>query len=269
MPAASAPFPLAAATARLPAVIMIGAAVNALVVSVMAGLGPEAAPSITFGVNPFQLVAVGVAARLSLGDGEAARRHSPWLDALAVALVLVPSSAIAWLALAIYAAVQATQTTSERRAGALIFLALAIASLWSSVVLKWIALPVTSAEAFMVAKALAPFRPDIVQIANVVGDQATHNLIIMTKCTTADALPQSAVALAAVALLLGPVSPRRLLNACIALGALYAVANLARLAAMAWSADYYALVHGPIGANIFDLFQVVAVLALAASASRP
>jgi hypothetical protein len=38
---------------------------------------------------------------------------------------------------------------------------------------------------------------------------------------------------------------------------------------MAWSADAYALIHGPIGANVFDGALVVAVLALGNWASQP
>lgn len=268
MTAVDAPLSNAAPLVRLPAVIMVGAALNAVAVNVMASLGPDATPSLSFGISPFQLVAVAVAAKMSFGEGEA-RPHSRSIDAAALALLLVPSSAAAWLALALYAAVQAHHTTSERRIGALVFLALALASIWSSLVLKWIALPVTTAEAFVLAELLQLVRPDIVQHANVVGDPATHSLILMTRCTTADALPHAAVALAAVAVLLGETTRRRLVRAGMALAALYAVANLVRLAAMAWSSEAYALVHGPVGANLFDLFQVAAVLVLGNWASRP
>ncbi|MFV0369784.1 MAG: hypothetical protein ACK5KM_15130, partial [Hyphomicrobiaceae bacterium] len=253
----------------VPVVIMAGAALNALLVTIIASMNADSGASLTFGISPFQLVALLVAVKLSLGAGTQHKAAPIWFDAIVLALILVPSSAVSWGALALYAAFQATQTTAERRIGALVFLGVALASIWSSVILKWIALPVTTAEAFVLAKMLSLFRPDIAQFGNVVGNPETHNLILMTKCTTTDALPHAAVALVAVAYLLGDVKAARLWRAVLALGAIYAVANLIRLAIMAWSSDAYDLAHGPIGANIFDMFQAATVLLLGNWASQP
>ncbi|MGD9670867.1 MAG: hypothetical protein AB7U75_17800 [Hyphomicrobiaceae bacterium] len=267
MPARSASVPLSSRGVALPAVIMIGAALNALVVTIVASF-TEGGGGLTFGISPFQLVALFVAARLSLAQNETEMPSMPWLELLVVAMILVPSSAVSWFALVTYAGFQAWNSYGERRTGALIFLAVGLASLWSSVILKWLALPVTSAEAFVIAQVLSLVRPDILQTANIVGNPDTHSLILMTKCTTADALPHAAVALAAVAYLMGEVKPLRLKRALLALCGLYAVANILRLAAMAWSAESYALVHGPVGANAFDLYQATVVLALGNWASE-
>jgi len=248
---------------------MIGAALNGLIVTIVAGVA-EGGGGLTFGISPFQLVALFVAAKLSLSPDETgpAAAGTLWLESLIVAMILVPSSAVSWLALAIYAGYQTYHSNGGRRTGALIFLAVGLASLWSSVILKWIALPVTTAEAYVLTQALSLLRPDILQVANVVGNPDTHSLILMTKCTTADALPLAAVALAAVAYLMGDVNQRKLKRALLALCGLYVVANLLRLAGMAWSAEAYGLVHGPIGANVFDLFQVLLVLGLGNWASE-
>lgn len=262
MAARTVPLPFALSEDDIPALVMAAAALNMLVVAVMTHVTSDAGASLTFGVSPFQLVALLVAMRLSLGAGENLRPSPIWLDAVVLALVLVPSSAVSSAALALYAGYHAWHTTHERRLGTLLFLAMALASLWSSVLLKWLALPVTSAEAFVLAQALHIVRPDIVQMANIVGNPDTHSLILMTRCTTADALPQAAVALVAVALLLGEVNRSRLWQAFAVLLLAYGVANLLRLAGMAWSAEAYALVHGPIGANVFDMFQAALVLAL-------
>ena len=146
--------------------------------------------------------------------------------------------------------------------GALLFLAIAVASLWSSVILKWFALPVTTGEAFVLGQIMHLIRPDIIQVANVIGNPDTHSLILMTRCTTADALPHAAIGVAAVAYLLGDVRPERLRQALVMLAVIYVAANLVRLGGLAWSAESYALVHGPIGANAFDLFQAGLVLTL-------
>lgn len=254
--------------AAVPALVMVGAALNALVVRAVEAVatGTETA---SLGVGPFQLVTLFVATRLAFGHGASGgRRFAAFLDAATLALVLVPSSAVSWLALAGYAGLRSIDANGERRQGALLFLALALASLWSSVVLKWIAAPVTAAEAFALGKLLALVRPDIVQTGNVVGNPDTHSLILMTRCTTADALPAALVALAAVALLVGRPDARSLIRAGAGLAIVLAAANAVRLAAMAWSAENYALVHGVLGANVYDALQVLAVLGFASRAAR-
>ena len=267
--ARSEPMPLALRGVDVPAIIMMGVAANALVVSVMNYVATGGGMSLTFGISPFQLVAIVVAVKLFAGSGGQARATPLWLDMAVLALVLVPSSAVSWGALALYAAAHAYLAQSERRTGALIFLAVALASIWSSVILKWLALPVTSAEAFVLGQILHLIRPDVIQFANVVGNPDTHSLILMTRCTTADGLPHAAIAMVAVAYLLGAPQKSKLRTAFVVLALVYAAANLIRLAGMAWSADAYALVHGPVGANVFDLFQALLVLGLGNWVSEP
>ena len=190
-----------------------------------------------------------------------------------MALILVPSSAVAWAATAFYAAVQAGRTSGPQRTGAVLFLMLGLCALWSSVLLKWIAGPVTTAEATVIGWVMGWLRPDIVQSGNVIGNPDSHSLILMTACTTANALPVALLALVAVSVLLGGIprpgaERRRLVSAGVGLTLLYAVANVVRLGIMSLSSQAYAITHGPIGANIFDAVQTLAVLALANHVSR-
>lgn len=248
---------------------MLGACANALVVRVVE---TGATAGLTLGLSPFQLAAIFVAAYLSFSGYRSAYRPPIWLDAAILVLVLVPSSAVSWLALALYAGNLAWNAEGERRVGALLYLAIAVAALWSSVLLKWLAGPVTTAEAFLVHQLIAPWRPEIVQVGNVVGDPLAHSLIVMTRCTTADALPIAAIAVVSVALLLAGTAPLdwgRVVRACAGLAAFAAITNLLRLAVMAWSAESYDLAHGPIGANVYDLLQTGAVLLLGNWASKP
>lgn len=71
-----------------------------------------------------------------------------------------------------------------------------------------------------------------------------------------------------VAQLLGGADRQRAWRACLAFAVFFAVANLMRLSAMAWSSEVYHLVHGPLGANIFDALQAMAVLAFGDWARR-
>lgn len=246
----------------LTAVIMFGGALNGLAVRLIEGMVNGGATSFGLGVGPFVLIALAVAARFSFDAPSAAPIVPAWVNALALTMLLVPSSAISWAVVAGYAAVVARRTTDRARTGALLFLAMGLTALWSSVALKWLATPITTAEASLVTAVVGWLRPDIVQAGNVIGNPETHSLVLMSACTTADALPNAALAVVAVGVFLGRIDGRRLGLALLGLAAGYAAANTLRLAAMAWSADHYAFVHGPIGANIFDLAQSAAVLAL-------
>ena len=155
--------------ARLPVVIMIGAALNAFIVRAAEQIGANDAQAFGLGISPFQLVTLFVAARLSLAVGDSGRFAPPWFEAIVLVMILVPSSSVSWLALAIYAAAGARHARGERRIGAMLFLGLALSALWSSVVLKWLAAPVTSAEALDVGQMLAVLRPDIVHMDSTFG----------------------------------------------------------------------------------------------------
>lgn len=251
----------------LPTIIMLGVAANGLAVRVAEGMGGGI--SLDLGIGAFQLLTLFVAVHLSLGSGEPGRPRFGLLVTLAtLQMVLVPSSAVSWFALALYAGVHAASATGERRQGALLFLGLAAAALWSSVFLKAFAGPVTASEAFLVGKMLEVLRSDIVQTGNVVGNPEVHSLIVMTRCTTLDVLPAALVALVSVALFLGNLDRDRVWRAGVGLAGLLFAANLVRLCVMAWSAEAYTVAHGLVGANLSDGFQVVAVLVLGSWASR-
>lgn len=251
--------------AHLPVLVMAGACLNALVVRAAEALAADGQVSLGFGISPFVLLAAFVAVKLSLSlpDRAGAPAAMPWwLDAAALALVLVPSSAVSWLALLGYAVVVALRSSGDRRTGAVLFAALAASQLWSSILLKWLAGLVTLAEGSLLSSVLSLVRPDIVQFGNVIGNPADHSLVLMTRCTTTDALPAALVALAAITCLLGAPDRSRLLRASLALFVAVAITNMMRLSLMAWSADMYDLVHGPIGANIYDGLQAALVIAL-------
>jgi hypothetical protein len=258
----------AARDANLPALILLGGCLNGLAVRVIEEVGTNGFASLGLGLGPFQIIALVVAAKLVSAPSEAAAPVPTWANILALALILVPSSAIAWGAVALYAALCASRTSGSRRTGVLLFLALALVSLWSSVALKWLAAPVTTAEATLVGLVLGLVRPDIAQDGNVIGNPDSHVLVLMTACTTADALPMAALATLAVALFLGGIDRQRLGQAIAVLGLAYVAANTARLGAMAWSAEGYQLWHGPVGRNLFDGFEAILVLALGNWASR-
>mgnify|MGYP001801391079 CR=1 FL=1 len=128
--------------------------------------------------------------------------------------------------------------------------------------MKILGTPATSAEAAIVALVLTTSTDGVVQSGNVVGNPDVFSLIVLTACSTLDALPKALLGLAAVMWLSGTLQQRSYIASAIMLAALYVVANLARLTIMAMSNDLYDLAHGPIGAGIFDGIIVASVFAL-------
>lgn len=251
-----------------PPVLLVGGSLNGFLVRLTEAWQRQG-PDILLGVSPFELIILIVAARLLLArpSGVAPTRFG-LVEALTTATFLVPSSAVSWLAVACYAGTIAWRTDGPRRAGALLFLGLGLASLWSSVILKGLALPVTSAEAWIVASLLSLLRADISQAGNVIATGAGHSVVLMTACSSLEGLPKSLLATVAIAHVAAEGRPHSLIPVLAGVGAAYLLANLVRLTLITWSAPMFALAHGPIGANAFDAAMTILVLAAGMQASR-
>ena len=247
----------------LACVLLVGGCVNGLAVRVLEAWQLHGLKQPLMGVSPFEIVALFVAAQLIAGPGVRRFDLAPWPELAFGAALLVPSSAAAWVAVAVYAAYGAVQTTHERRNGFILVLALATCSIWSSVILKWLAGPATVLEAHAAWVLLSPFRPDISATGNVVGVPEGHNLIVMTACTAASSLPKALLGLIALVKLAGGKRGPHLWAALAMVVGLQVAANTFRLALMASSGPVYAAVHGSIGANVFDALQTLMVVGLA------
>lgn len=252
----------------IPVVLLVGACCNGMVARIFQTLSVEGLTSPFLGISPFEILAVGIGAWLMLSASVASETHLGLVELLMLLALLVPSSAVAWAATGVYAAYQIATVRRCSQTGALLFLGLAITALWSSIGIHVLALPVTTLDARAVAAMLGVLRDDIVQTGNVVGQVDGHALIVLTACSSLDGLPKVLLGIAAVAAFFGPVDVRRLLWGGAGAVAVYFVANDVRLAFMTWSGEFYAAVHSPIGANLFDLFQTVLVLCAGSAVSR-
>lgn len=253
--------------AMAPVLLLLLAAANCFAVRIFEPATAGAPSGLAWGVSPFELITVFVAASL-MAQHPATPWQPGWRELATAALLVVPSSAVAWAALGAYATANAIATTGRRRTGALIFAGLAAAGLWASVGLKLLAAPVTAAETALVHQLASMFAPDLVRTGNVIGTPGAHHLVILTACSSAAAVPLAVLATMACGLLAGASASRRLLAAGCVAGLLVAVANTARLALMSLSTDLYVFVHGGTGAAIYDLLQTGIVLASAYAASR-
>jgi hypothetical protein len=246
--------------ALMPTVVMAGLTLNGLVPGVVANWiarGPHAA---FFGINPFDLVVLAVAVYVSASHArDVFGERLGWAEIMAATAVLVPSSAVAWLALACYAGRRSLTTRAEPRTAALLCLVLALASLWSSVAIEWLAVPLTRAEASVVWTILSHFRDDITLMDNVISLPDGSKLALLSGIATAVLLPKALIAVAALAVLFDAAKPVRLTIALSAVALVLALGNWGLIAVMAaYPIDLVA--PGTIGASLFELFQGLIVL---------
>jgi len=252
----------------LPAILLVGASLNGLAVRVLEAWQLHGFEQPLMGVSPFELLAIFVGARALLQDTVVPERWFPFPELALGAAMLLPSSTAAWFAVAAYSVLRAWTADGERWTGFFVFAALAACSIWSSVLLKWWEGPASAFDAHAVFALLTWLRPDLVVTGNVVGVPEGHNLIILTACTSASGLPKALLGLGGLTLLANGFDRRRMGLALAATLLLNPAVNLLRLSLMAWSSDLYLLIHGPVGANLFDLAQTAIVVCLGLWAAK-
>lgn len=253
----------------IPALILIGGVVNGLAVRVLEAIRVNGADTFLFGISPFELITVAVAGHLLMTSTDARQRIIGWPEVAALVLLLVPSSAVSWLAVTFYGCWLALNSTGNQRIAAALFAALGAASLWASVLMNWFAAPITTVEAHIVTTLLQAVKSDVTVSANLMGVVGGHQVLLLPACASAYLIPKVIVALAAIAVFLGaPLSLRQFASLVFATALTLALLNWVRLAIMTWSYDLYSLAHGPIGANIFDLLQTALIIAAGMWASR-
>jgi len=152
----------------LPLALLAGLTINSLMVTIMTAMRNGDGFTFFLGLGPFQLATILIPASL-LVRGTHRLPRAPWLEAPLALAALVPNSAVAWAALALYAGFIASRSRAEQRTGALLFVGLAAISLWSAIAMNWFAGPITAFEALMVANILAFAIPEAAWAGNVGG----------------------------------------------------------------------------------------------------
>ena len=255
----------------LPILILLGGCLNGLAARMVETIAVEGFASPLPGVSPFEALAMVAAARLLL-IGQAAQNTLPprlWMaHGLTLAAILYPSSTLSWAATAAYALCMACVLAGPARRGALLFAALAASAIWSIVMARWLALPITTQEAVVTAALHNLLGNEVSQIGNIVGSAGGHALIVLAQCSSLEGLPRALVGLAAVFTLAGGTSTARLGAGAVIGSAVYVLGSTTRLVLMAWSADVHAIVHGPVGSNVYDLIQTAAVIGIGVMAAR-
>lgn len=256
-----------------------GTAIGALyLIAVLNGFAPEIVNSVrsqtlwsalnsTFGLSVVSVGAVACGLMLArrspprqIGTGDMA------VAGLVSLLVLLPPRATSWAAvtlLAVYQLVHARSGPSGRSAAA-IFLALAASEFWVPVVLRASATLWLAWDAALVATLLRIVgAEEVVQAGNLVSVADGNAIAIIAGCAS---LPNAAFALLCwlvVAKGFHPAWHGSDIVAVAILGCSVVALNVGRMALMTLDAEDYALIHGALGADVFNLL-LLAVSALVA-----
>ena len=248
---------------RLPALLLCGGVINGFLVRVIEAYKMTGDSPVLFGISPFELITIGVAALLYFEAPEKSKTEPGLAELLFLVAILVPSSALSWIATIIYGAYHALRTKDEERTATLLIIALGLCAIWSSIIMKWIAVPITGIEASIVWHAISFLKNDIAINGNIIGMPDGHRIVLLIGCTTAFGLPKTLLGFTAISLVLGKLKPATFVNGLLIMTATYAIANLIRLCIMSWSDPAFHLAHGPIGSNIFDAFTTAALISIA------
>jgi hypothetical protein len=253
-----------------PVALLVAGCVNGFAAQVTESLQSEGIRSAPFfGVSPFELITICIAVTLMMGSKSEARYSGfGWVEGAAAAAILVPSGSFSWCVVAVYAVYVARRGDAGQRNGAYLFAGLALAALWTSIVAKWFAMAFTTLDAILVHKVLAVLQDNFEQADNIVGHSGGFGIVVILTCSTAYALPNAMVFLAAMAHGRGPVDYTRLSRNLALFSAIFVAANVGRLALMASNEAMYELAHGPVGANLFDAFQIISMLILSGGVDR-
>ncbi|MBI1385187.1 MAG: hypothetical protein GC150_09775 [Rhizobiales bacterium] len=260
----------AGAAVPIALVVLLAAIANGLVVRVLEEWSLPGRGGLLTGIGPFELVAVAVASLMIIearGAGAPPERFG-WAEVMVGLALLVPSSAASWGVVLAYGGLASFRARGEARHAYLLLSALAVAALWSSLGVKLLAGPLTAFDAGLVGWLLEVCGTAPVVTGHVVTVAGDHRLIVLSACSSLAYAPQALVAVCAVALMGGRPHASRLLTAIAGVTLLLILANTARLAVMALSAEQYAFAHGPIGANLFDGLMVFSAIAAGWWSSR-
>jgi hypothetical protein len=247
----------------VPAFLLVGGCVNGYAAQVHAAVlerGAAAAFGL-FGISPFELLAIAIAAALTVRAWRTEPGREIGLAGWSLALLtLVPSSTVSWLALVVCVLGLAK---GAMRPAAFLIIGVALTALWSSTGLRWLVPLLASLDAALVQLLLSPFVDGLVRHGNVLGHPGGHTIVIIASCATLWMLPKVLLGWAALVLLDGSPTWRWWAARGTLVVAVVVACNLVRLALMAWSADLHANVHGDIGANLYDALLVMSAFLLA------
>ena len=216
-----------------------------------------------FGISLLAPITLGVSCGALLRNPADLRWPSPWLTIAFAAASLVPSSTVAAISLVLFAGCMALRSGGTARFAAACIAGLGLCALWLSVGQPVFSPWLLAADASAAQWLLGWFRAGVVRDGNVLTTATGHRVVILLACATSTALPSILLASTALALRHAVRLTRRWAISMGLLAVTCVSLNVVRLAWLSSSPDAYALVHGPLGQNVFDALQVLLVLTAA------
>ena len=177
------------------------------------------------------------------------------------AIAALPAIHFSWLALSLlspYVYLTSPRRSPQRRS-AIIFFAICVPMLWGPALLVLAAPLLLKIDAFLVATLIGAERTGNVVnfIAN--GDVGFRGIQIWAPCSSFHNISQAALAWVALTQTLGRDLEIKDIFWCGFAVLLAASVNVARLSLMAISPEYYATIHGPLGAQIAGALTIILI----------
>jgi hypothetical protein len=247
-----------------------------LLLGVINGCVPQAVRSVvnagfwpaafgTFDVSVVVLVAAVIGARFSLRSPNTDVDYTDWITvALYTLLLIIPHRASTWIGLTLFASYDFARgpRTSSSLAAASIFLAIAINEFWGAFLLQLFAVPLFEIDAAMATAALALMNGGgAFRDGNIIHTGQNLALVVATGCSSVAGMSAALLCWITVTRALRLQWKWSELPAAIFVCVSVVLLNVLRMALMGFGPQWFSLVHGPIGANVFN----VAILGMAAA----
>ena len=257
-------MPFELTSGAMAALLLAGGCLNGMIAQAESNWRIEGAVTLIqfFGFGFFVPFSIYVAMKLLNDGGDALPPRSLGLAALIyAATVLVPSSLVSWLSVALFATWIAWHAPLKPRIGALLFLALALVMIWTSAGVKLFIDRVTAFDAWMLQHLLMLLSFDIQRNGNLVTAASGHNVVILLDCATLKRLPLGLLSCFSASLLAGRLMPARPLLLSLSLLALgLTLLNAVRLTLLSLSPQAYDLIHGDVGKSLYDALETLIVI---------
>jgi len=243
-------------------------AVNAVIRPISRALGEQSSDvpfQTTLGVNPVIWVALLLTlVNLAGGSGQRLERRDLLLAAVVMGGLIIPSATASWLVLALFAAWMWCDTSLSRvqRSGAAILFAVSLREPVLSTLTHLLNTQILGLDAMLAAAALAPFEQGIYSRGNLVLGSDGVRLVVLTSCSSLANLSFAMIFWYAVSQTLQLRMTRPAWWAGVAIALSVIALNIARLAIMSSSGEWYETAHGASGKAIFSVAMLVVVMGL-------
>lgn len=175
---------------------------------------------------------------------------------------LVPDSDVAWGGLTLFSAYLFAVGDARARAAALILLAVCINLFWAHLCLALFSAEITALDARLLGALLALFSDAVARQGNVIALGGGEALAVLAPCSSLASLSAGLVIWTTVTRFVHPRARPGEWRGILVLGFGIVAFNLLRMMLMAISVPVYWWVHGPAGAEIYNIVVVVWSLAV-------